>query len=32
MARRAAEEAVRQLEEEQAAKIVMETLPESTEL
>lgn len=31
MARRAAEEAVRQLEEEHAAKIVMETLPESNE-
>ncbi|XP_062247622.1 cyclic nucleotide-gated cation channel beta-3 isoform X2 [Platichthys flesus] len=32
IARKAAEEAVRQLEEEQSAKIVIETLPESNEL
>lgn len=31
MARRAAEEAARQLEEEHAAKVVIETLPESNE-
>lgn len=31
MARRAAQEAVRQLEEEHPTKIVMETLPESSE-
>lgn len=31
MARKAAEEAVRQLEEEHSAKIVIETLPEPNE-